>query len=215
MGRPRQHNAATAAALLDAAEQQLRAGGLDGVSLRSIADEAEVSVRAIYSLFEHKDGLVDALAIRAFERLRRRVDGVARTGQPVEDLVAAGREFFRLAAESPESYRLAWERVFTTDLDARPAWAEEALLARSALRAHIERVFADGVRSRADLRRLTAAFHAICQGFASCHVNQVFDGMRVSGAEELLATTLRRWIDAERRPGPSFSPTVGPEGPAP
>lgn len=198
MGRPREHDETTAEALLDAAEQQLRVGGLDGVSLRSIADAAGVSVRAIYSLFESKDGLVDALAVRAFGRLRQRVDDVVLSADPVEDLVNAGRQFFRLAAESPESYRLAWERVFTTDLDARPAWARDALRSREVLRAHVDRVFGAGTGSTSHPRQLTAAFHAICQGFASCQVNRVFDGMRVSDAEQLLATTLRNWIDAER-----------------
>lgn len=197
VGRPRQHDEATAEALLDAAEHQLRSGGLDGVSLRSIADEADVSIRAIYSLFDNKDGLIDALAIRAFGRLRQRIDRIAASDDPVEDLVAAGREFFRLAVESPESYRLAWERVFTTDLDANPAWAEEALEARNALRARIDRAFEDRGHPGTNPRQLTAAFHAICQGFASCHVNEVFDGMRVREAEQLLATTLRNWIDAE------------------
>lgn len=198
MGRPRVHDETTAEALLDAAEHQLRDGGLDGVSLRSIADGAGVSIRAIYSLFENKDGLIDALAIRTFGRLRRRVDDVERTDDPIEDLVNAGRQFFRLATESPESYRLAWERVFTTDIAAMPAWAIDALRARSALHAHIERVFGAGSSSTSNPRQLTAAFHAICQGFASCQVNQVFDGMRVSDPEQLLATTLRQWIEAER-----------------
>ena len=200
MGRPRQHDETTAEALLDAAEHQLRAGGLDGVSLRSIANEAGVSIRAIYSLFENKDGLIDALAIRAFGRLRQSVGDVPITEEPVEDLVRAGQAFFRLASDNPESYRLAWERVFTTDLTAKPAWADEALHARNALRTRIGRAFGDDDRSGLDSRRLTAAFHAICQGFASCHVNQVFDGMRVTDTEELLATTLRNWIEAANRP---------------
>ena len=158
-----------------------------------------MSIRAIYSVFENKDGLIDALAIRAFGRLRQRIDRIATSEDPVGDLVAAGREFFRLAVESPETYRLAWERVFTTDLDANPTWAEEALHARSALRVRIDRAFGDRGHSGTNPRQLTAAFHAICQGFASCHVNQVFEGMRVREAEQLLVATLKHWVDAELR----------------
>lgn len=198
MGRPRQHDETTAESLLDAAERQLRSGGLDGVSMRSIADDADVSIRAIYSLFGSRDGLVDALAIRTFARLRERIAAIAPTDNPIQDLVTAGREFFALAVESPESYRLAWERVFTTDLETKPAWADEALHARNALGDRIDRVLGSDV-PKSERRRLTAAFHAICQGFASCQVNRVFDGMRVSQAEALLATTLRHWVEAEQQ----------------
>lgn len=200
MGRPREHNDETSEALLDAAEHQLRSGGLDGVSLRSISEEAGVSVRAIYSLFDGKNGMIDALAIRAFARLGERVASIGPTADPVADLIEAGRVFYRLAVENPESYRLAWERVFTSDLDANPRWASEAIAARNALRTHIERAFGPGSSSTSDPRQLTAAFHAICQGFASCQVNMVFDGMRVPDPEHLLTVTLRGWCET----------TVGP-----
>ncbi len=198
MGRPREHDAATAEALLDAAEHQLRAGGLESTSLRAVAGEAGVSVRAVYSLFDGKDGLIDGLAIRAFSGLRREIEDIPISAEPDDDLVEAGAVFLRRAVANPELYRLAWERVFTTDLEQRPAWAEEAEASRRALEARIDRSFGEGASSRHDPRMLVPAFHALCQGFASSQVNQVLERMSVTDTDRLLRTTLRAWIAGVR-----------------
>lgn len=195
MGRPKEHDADTALALLDAAEHRLRSGGLESTSLRAVAAEAGVSVRAVYSLFDGKDGLVDGLAIRAFSQLQKDVEQIPFTDDPEQDLIEAGVVFLRRAIANAELYRLAWERVFTTDLSARPAWAKQAQASRRALEVRIDRAFGNGAGANAATNSLVSAFHAICQGFASCQVNQVFLAMSVPDAEALLRSTTRAWID--------------------
>ena len=51
MGRPREHDAGTAAALLDAAERIVESEGLAALSVRRVADEVGTTTRAVYSLF--------------------------------------------------------------------------------------------------------------------------------------------------------------------
>ena len=70
MGRPREHDEQTRAALLAAAEQIVADGGPAALSVRAVAEAAGTTTRAVYSLFGSKDGLlVEALARDAFEFL--------------------------------------------------------------------------------------------------------------------------------------------------
>src|SRR5262250_3269254 len=91
VGRPREHDEPTRAALRPAAEPLVAEGGVAASSVRAVADEAGTTTRAVYSLFGSKDGLlVDALAQGAFDYLTDGIDALTRTGDPVADLVAVG-----------------------------------------------------------------------------------------------------------------------------
>ena len=55
--------------ILDAARSLVEAGGLDELSMRRLAQEADVSVRTIYNLFGDKDGLLRALVRESFDAM--------------------------------------------------------------------------------------------------------------------------------------------------
>ena len=195
MGRPRAHNATTARALLDASESRLRDGGLDGVSLRAIANDAGVSVRAVYSLFGDKDGLVAALAARAFGRLADRVASLSSTDDPVADLINAGCAGFReVALAHPETYRLTFERIYTATPDSQDTWATEGRRALQALLTWVRRAFPDHPAAEVRRQEIAAGFHAVCQGLASCEINGVFAAMRVEDPARLWRDTLAAYL---------------------
>jgi AcrR family transcriptional regulator len=201
MGRPREHGETTARALLDAAEARLQDGGLDGVSLRAIADDAGVSVRAIYSLFGDKNGLVAALAARAFGRLTDRVASLPATDDPVADLINAGCHGFRdVALQRPETYRLAFERIYVTAPDAQDAWATEGRRALHALLTWVRRAFPDSHGTPARRQDIATGFHAVCQGLASCEINGVFAAMRVKDPAKLWRDTLASYVTGIGQP---------------
>src|SRR5215207_268140 len=95
MGRRREHDENTAAALLDAAERVVAVGGVDAVSVRVLADQVGTTTRAIYSTFGSKDGLIAALGARTFDLLAAAVDALPVTDDPAADLVEAGVSGFR------------------------------------------------------------------------------------------------------------------------
>src|SRR5271166_4193837 len=95
VGRPREHNEQTAAALLEAAEAIVQVAGLKGLSVRGLADSAGTTTRAVYSLFGSKDVLVIALGARAFAMLGEAIAGLPTTGDPAADLIEAGVAVFR------------------------------------------------------------------------------------------------------------------------
>src|ERR1700728_4930769 len=60
--------------LLAAAEAVLVREGPGGLTVRAVASEAGIAPMGVYSRLGGKDGLVDALLIRGFDRLRATVE---------------------------------------------------------------------------------------------------------------------------------------------
>ena len=111
MGRRREHDENTAAALLDAAEQTIGNEGIAALSLRDVAHDAGTTTRAIYSLFGSKEGLVGALGVRAFDLLRREIDRLPATDRPQDDLIDVALVFRRFALEHPALFSIAFHRA--------------------------------------------------------------------------------------------------------
>src|SRR5262245_35076024 len=112
MGRPKEHDEATKAALRAAAERLVADGGADALSVRAAAAEAGTTTRAVYSLFGSKDGLVAAVAQTAFEYLYAQIDDLPMTDDPGADLIAIGTKVVRrLALDHPGLFRTAFQRV--------------------------------------------------------------------------------------------------------
>ena len=95
MGRPRLHDAVTAAALLDEAERIVEAGGLDALTVRRVAAAAGTTTRAVYTAYGSKEALVIALGARGFDLLREELEALPETRDPTADLVEAGVVVFR------------------------------------------------------------------------------------------------------------------------
>ncbi|SRR5258708_1450330 len=167
MGRPKEHNEQTAAALLEAAESTIQDLGLDGLSVRRLATDVGTTTRAVYSLFGSKEGLLVALGTRAFSMLGAGLAVLPVTEDPAADLVAAGIEVFRcLAVEHPVLFRIGVQRAVGP-----PALASDiASAARAAfagLEAGVARVQAAGLLGHHTTRDAASEFHALCEGLAA------------------------------------------------
>ena len=90
-------------ALVDAAEVVLVRAGPTGVTVRAVAEEAGVAPMGVYSRFGGKDGLIEALLIRAFDGLRAAVTARGET-DPVERLMQSGRRYRAFALAQPQHY---------------------------------------------------------------------------------------------------------------
>src|SRR6266542_1443909 len=138
VGRPKEHGAKTAAALLEVAERTVQQDGLEALSVRRVAGDVGTTTRAVYSLFGSKEGLV--------------VAGVA--------------VFRQFAVDHPSLFALAVQRSMTSPRLAAhfdPA-ASEAL---GGLTARIARVEAAGLLGGRSVRDAVCEFHALCEGLAS------------------------------------------------
>lgn len=174
MGRPRIHDEQTRLELLTAAERLMAERGLDALSVRTVAEAAGTTTRAVYALFESKEGLVDALAQRTFEVLMDTVAAVPLTDDPGRDLVAGGVQGFRrFAVEHPELFHLffntqMWRHRLGSEADAtrRVAWRQ--LIGR------VERAKAAGILGEHSVQQVVMLWDVLCVGLAAREFCWVF-----------------------------------------
>lgn len=167
MGRPRLHNAETESRLLDAAESILEHEGLAALSLRRLADDAQTTTRAVYSVFGGKDGLTVALARRAFEILGSLLEELPSTADPASDLIEAGvRVFRRFACGHPALFRLAVQQTLAPSELTRQA-RPTANAAFDQLKARVARLDHADLLGGRTVPAATAEFHALCEGLAA------------------------------------------------
>jgi AcrR family transcriptional regulator len=131
MGRPREHDEHTRERLLAAAERVSETDGWDAVTVRRVAQEADTRTRAVYALFESKEGLEQALHEAMFARLLELSRARPPDEDPRGDLITLALAYRQWATERPQRYAIAMHRF----LGARAApRSEEGLrVARAAL----------------------------------------------------------------------------------
>jgi AcrR family transcriptional regulator len=162
MGRPREHDERTAAALLAAGERAVQDGGIDGLSVRGVAADVGTTTRAVYSLYGSKDGLVAALAARPFELLRDGLESVPVTDDPAADLVAAALMYRRFSNAHPSLFALGIQYARTAGTVRVVAWESLNLL-----KARLQRLADAGRLSGRTVDAATLQFHALCEGMAA------------------------------------------------
>jgi AcrR family transcriptional regulator len=184
MGRPRVHDDQTAEALLDAAEAIVAAAGPDALSVRRVADEAGTTTRAVYSLFESKDGLLVALGNRAFEILGSWVNSYPRTDDPAADLVnAIVHNFRRWALEHPALFRIAFQRTGELPPQLTERFRPARLKALADLVEIVSRALGlEGGLTNPEVRDATITIDALCEGLALLELR---DGLPPDRAEDI------------------------------
>ena len=192
MGRPREHDESTRAALLAAAERLIDEEGPDAAGVRRVADEVGTSTRALYSVFGSKQGLLEALATRFFEDLQAATDALALTDDPAADLVnAAMSAWRRTVLRHPSLYQLVFLRL-VPDLELGPEFGQMAYGALGKLQALVERVApGPGVHER------TLAWHALTEGLASMEVRgQMLDSVDAESVWRDALTSMVRGFES-------------------
>ncbi len=189
MGRPKEHDAGTRQRLHAAAERLIANGGPDAVSVRTVADEAQTTTRAVYSVFGSKDGLVAALAQTAFELLYDGIDELPETDDPAADLVAIGTQVVRrLVTDHPALYRIAFQRI--AGLQAEPGLVAARERAWVQLQDRVGRLEGAGLRADKPVADAARELNAMWEGLANAELRG--DVLRIipRGEEE------RAWHDA-------------------
>jgi AcrR family transcriptional regulator len=94
--------------LLAAAEAVLVREGPGGLTIRAVAAEAGIAPMSVYNRFGGKDGLVDALLIKGFDRLRAAIEA----GQEPDMLArlrASGMRYREFALANSHFYAIMFE----------------------------------------------------------------------------------------------------------
>lgn len=171
-------------ALLDAAEQNIEAHGVTGLSMRELARSVGVSHAAPKSHFPDRDALLDALAQRGFERLGPDLDRASSSPGPLDvRFRATMAAFVAFATARPELLDLmfARKRASTDDHSALALAADHALQAITRL---IEEATAAGALAPLEPVRYWLVLGALTRGIA----NLVLSGDIGTSATETLLT---------------------------
>src|SRR5690349_8900931 len=91
--------------ILDAALEVFAQEGVDGVTMRALADAIEYSPPVIYSHFRDKDALIRELCHREMRALGQSFAAIGRVGDPIERLRRVGRSYVDFALDHPSHFR--------------------------------------------------------------------------------------------------------------
>ena len=132
--RSNRRKAATAAAIMRAAERHFLEKGFHGTKIEDVATDADVATGSIYVHFGSKEGLYLALIERALH-VEEGFLAVAfdPSKTPAEQLVAAGEAYLRFYVEHPGYFRMLAFPYFDTRPNAKadPVAARVAQLAEA------------------------------------------------------------------------------------
>ncbi len=92
--------------ILEAARAIVLEDGLEGLTMRRVADAIEYSPATIYLHFPGRDEIAVELMQDAFEQLVNSFRPLAAIADPVERVVQIGLAYVRFGMENPETYRL-------------------------------------------------------------------------------------------------------------
>ena len=164
-------------ALLKAAERALEDRGLQSMSLRELSRELGVTHASPRRHFADKQDLIDALAVRGFERMDEILSRAAKNNGQVfkTRLTKFARAYVGFALKHPALCGLMFEAKH------RPGAPKELLQASDKAFSHGRALFADGQASgevvEGDPNRLALVAYASLQGLISISTDGKFKGI--------------------------------------
>ena len=140
--RPRTPSSDIERELVAAADAVLVRDGPGGVTVRAVAAQAGIAPMGVYNRLGGKDGLVDALLIRGFDRLRATL---AEGDEPdqLERLRSCGLRYRRFALEHRHYYAIMFEAAIPHE-SGSPEVTEHAAAAFGELVRNVEMTAAAG-----------------------------------------------------------------------
>ena len=103
-------------AIVVAARRILESGGLDSVTMRSVAEAVGVRGPSLYKRLPDRAALIRAIAASVVDELSMTMSRATETGDPRADLRAAAADYRAFVRANPNGYRL----LFTDLTDADP-----------------------------------------------------------------------------------------------
>jgi AcrR family transcriptional regulator len=108
--RRAERHEATRAEILDAAWEMVRAEGLAALSLRELARKVGMRAPSLYSYFDSKHAIYDAMFLQGNQELLGRYEAMAEYDDPREGLRAGARLFVGFTVEDPVRAQLLFMR---------------------------------------------------------------------------------------------------------
>jgi AcrR family transcriptional regulator len=155
--------------LIAAAEAVLERDGPGGLTVRAVAAEAGIAPMGVYNRLGGKDGLVDALLVVGFDRLRAAVTGRSEPDL-MERLRACGLRYRQFALSNRHYYAIMFEDAIPHEGLSQEV-AEHAAAAFDALVRNVETVAAAGLIVAADPREVAQQIWSTVHGAMALEMN--------------------------------------------
>lgn len=108
---PRPPNLELPQRILDIAERTVEAHGHHSLNMRALASELEITATTIYRYFTDRDDLIEAVRLRAADRLNARISAIDSRTDEHEVIRRIGHEYISFAEEHPNLYRLLFQQI--------------------------------------------------------------------------------------------------------
>ena len=191
MRRTRTPSAGMESALLASAAEILETEGPDGLSVRRIAAAAHVAPMGVYNHFDSKFGIVEALFVDGFQRLRDALATIADIPDPYEALREGGRRYRALALAHPMVYQVMFLRA-VPGFEPSDHALEMAARAFDSLVAAVQRAMAAGVIADASPSETAHVIWASIHGWVSLELLGIgFVEDQDAGFDRVCASLLR------------------------
>ena len=191
MRRTRTPSAGMEAALLASAAEILETEGPDGLSVRRIAAAAHVAPMGVYNHFDSKFGIVEALFVEGFARLRDALAAISDIPDPYEALREGGRRYRALALAHPMVYQVMFLRA-VPGFEPSDHALEIAARAFDSLVAAVERAMAAGVVADGSPTETAQVIWAGIHGWVSLELLGIgFVEDQAAGFDRVCASLLR------------------------
>ena len=142
---------ATRAEILAAAWEMVRAEGLAALSLRDLARRVGMQAPSLYSYFDSKHAIYDAMFAQGAQQFLERERTVVTTGDALRDLQAGARAYLDFCTEDPVRYQLMFQRTIPGFEPSPEAYA----ISVEALQVVRDRLAASGLTDPRDLDLFT------------------------------------------------------------
>jgi AcrR family transcriptional regulator len=158
------------ARLCAVAQKRFAKQGVDGVSMRQLADALGCSPMTPYRYFRNKDEILAAVRAAAFDRFASALEEAARKtrGDLRAGGLATGEAYIRFALGNPDAYRLMFD-LSQPHQDRYPELVRASTRARHLMSAALEALVAAGIFV-GDAKLLGYVFWATMHGLVVLHL---------------------------------------------
>lgn len=184
----RYHHGELRSALIDAALEILKEGGMEGISLRALAQATGVTQAAPYSHFRDKDDLLAAVAETGFQRLALQMaedaTGMRNVQERIEKLMAS---YVRFAVTNKPLFQL----MFSRELSEMKNYPTLAMTAGKSY-ALISAALSGRNATAEDTRFLTVTIWSLCHGLTTLIVDNKIrlEQFGAAGIDEFVRRTV-------------------------
>lgn len=182
---------------LDTALAVLFDRGVNGLTVRGVAEAAGASTITVYARFGGRAGLLDALYERTFDSLRELLEGLPPAGSDgVADLLHLALAYRLFALESPVRYALMFERP-VPGFDPDPALRSAVVRTTFTLFIdRVQRVCSPGMDARETAYQLWTAMHGLVSAELMLASRSPLPGWFIPPTDEANEAMYRRGITA-------------------